>query len=128
MMIQKQNAIDPAVPLSHQTLTFPQVEALLRQLPILRAQQTCALDPVRRTEAAYMVERLTEAIAFLPDPCGRVLQALYIEQCTWIQAEARLFMARNTLARYRRKGIELLCQMLNGPQEGLHAFSKDDLK
>ena len=103
----------------HERLTFDQVEALLRQMPLLRAQQACALDPARRTEAAYTVERLTEAISFLPAPCSQVLQILYIEQCTWIQAETRLFMARNTLARYRRKGVELLRQMLNGPQNGL---------
>ena len=67
-----------------------------------------------------MVKRMTEAISFLPDPCRRVLQTLYMDQKTWIQAETQLFMARNTLARHRRKGIELLQQMLNGPQAASH--------
>ena len=111
-----------------EALTFAQVETLLRQLPILHAQKTCALDPARRTEAADMVERMTQAIAFLPEPCGRVLQALYLEQCTWIQAETRLFMARNTLACYRRKGIELLRQMLNGPQDHPHKPDAEHVK
>lgn len=115
MTIEQVNRQIQGGKLERETLLF-----ILKNIRTIRAQAATAINPAAKEAAGHVWQYVDCLLGLLPKEEERALRALYVEEITWIAAEARLHMARNSIARYRNKAIQRMLDMANGTME---AFS-----
>lgn len=95
-------------------MTYEEVEKLLKGQRRLRMQEKCAIRDEAKQRAEEILRKIESAMEYLSYGQREVLDAMYWRGMSWKETVYVLGASGTTINRWRKEGIQNLCDALNG--------------
>ena len=95
-------------------LDMRQLIYLLKNNRTIRRQAEMALRRESKKAAGEVVQYVDGLINGLSEEHAKLIRALYVEGLSWLHAEQRVCMTRNTIGRNRKEALQEMLHIANG--------------